>query len=78
MEPGQIYEITLEPNPTGNRFMPGHRIRLDISSSNFPLSDANPNSGEPVGKERRKVIAHNTIYQDAAHPSHIILPIQTR
>ena len=58
--------------------MPGHRIRLDISSSNFPLSDANPNTGKPVGKERRKQIAHQTIYHDAAHPSHIVLPIQPR
>jgi putative CocE/NonD family hydrolase len=75
MEPGQVYEITIEPQPTANRFMPGHRIRLDISSSNFPLWDANRNTGEPLGNERRTVVAHNTVYHDAARPSHIVLPI---
>jgi predicted acyl esterase len=55
--------------------MPGHRIRLDISSSNFPQFDPNPNSGEPLGQERRGHLAHQTVYHDAAHPSHIVLPI---
>jgi putative CocE/NonD family hydrolase len=78
MEPGQVYEITIEPQPTSNRFMPGHRIRLDISSSGFPLWDANTNSGEAPGKERRKVIAHNTVYHDAERPSHVVLPVVPR
>ncbi len=53
----------------------GHRIRLDISVSNFPRFDVNPNTGEPLGRHRRFELAHQTIYHDAAHPSHIILPI---
>ncbi|HEY8369115.1 MAG TPA: CocE/NonD family hydrolase, partial [Thermodesulfobacteriota bacterium] len=75
MEPGQVYRITIEPQPTSNRFERGHRIRLDISSSNFPHFDVNPNTGEPPGRERRIVVAHQAVYHDAARPSHILLPI---
>lgn len=75
MIPGEIYEIVIEPQPTSNLFKAGHRIRLDISSSNFPQFDVNPNTGGPLGMERRVVIAHNTVYHDAARPSHIVLPI---
>ncbi|HEX7124865.1 MAG TPA: CocE/NonD family hydrolase, partial [Thermodesulfobacteriota bacterium] len=75
MEPGEVYRITIEPQPTSNRFERGHRIRLDISSSNFPHFDVNPNTGEPPGRERRVVVAHQAVYHDAARPSHILLPI---
>ena len=75
MTPGQIYEFVIEPFPTGNVFKKGHRIRIDISSSNFPRFDVNPNTGEPLGKHRRMIVADNSIYHDAAHPSHIVLPI---
>jgi putative CocE/NonD family hydrolase len=78
IEPGQVYELTVEPQPTANRFLPGHRIRLDISSSNFPQFDPNPNSGEPLGQERRRQVAHQTIYHDAEHPSHVVLPVIPR
>jgi putative CocE/NonD family hydrolase len=61
--------------PTSNVFKAGHRIRLDISSSNFPRFDVNPNSGEPLNAHRRMVIATNTIYHDANHPSHVVLPV---
>ena len=61
--------------PTSNFFAAGHRIRLDISSSNFPRFDVNPNSGEPLGRNRRTVIADNTIFHCAEQPSHVILPI---
>jgi predicted acyl esterase len=53
--------------PTANRFMPGHRIRLDISSSNFPKFDVNPNSGEPDGAAIRKRVAVNTIHLEGSH-----------
>jgi predicted acyl esterase len=56
-------------------FAAGHRIRLDISSSNFPKFDVNPNTGEPDGMARRKRIARNTIYVDADRPSLVRLPI---
>ena len=75
LEPGELYECTIEPYPTANLFKAGHRIRVDISSSNFPRFDVNPNSGEPIGKSRRFMIADNTIYVDSKRPSHITLPI---
>ena len=56
-------------------FARGHRIRLDISSSNFPRFDINPNTGEPLNDNRRWQTAENTIYMDAKHPSHIVLPV---
>jgi len=73
--PGQVYPFTIEPFPTANVFKKGHRIRVDISSSNFPRFDANPNTGEPLGKNRRAVTADNTIHHSATYPSHIVLPL---
>ncbi len=75
MRPGEIYKIALEPFPTANLFKKGHRIRIDISSSNFPRFDVNPNTGEPLGMNRRMATADNSIYHDALHPSHVILPM---
>jgi len=75
LKPGQPYEFTIEMYPTSLVFKKGHRIRVDISSSNFPRFDVNPNTGEPLNDNRRTQIAHNTIYFDAQHPSQIILPI---
>jgi putative CocE/NonD family hydrolase len=75
MEPGKPYEFTIEMYPTSLVFQRGHRIRLDISSSNFPRFDVNPNTGEPLNDNRRWRIAENTIYLDPQHPSHIVLPI---
>jgi len=75
MAPGQVYEFRIEPFPTANVFKKGHRIRLDVSSSNFPRFDVNPNTGEPLGRHTRMVTARNTIYHDARHPSAVILPV---
>jgi putative CocE/NonD family hydrolase len=75
LTPGQPYEFTIEMYPTSLVFMRGHRIRLDISSSNFPRFDVNPNTGEPLNDNRRWRIAENSIYADPQHPSHIVLPI---
>ena len=72
---GEIYRLEIEGFPTANRFMPGHRIRLDVSSSNFPHFDKNPNSGEPEGFAQHPRIARNLVYVDDRHPSHIILPM---
>jgi putative CocE/NonD family hydrolase len=74
MEPSKVYPFTIKLYPTSNVFKKGHRIRLDISSSNFPRFDVNPNTGEPLQQHRRTVIATNTIHHDAKHPSHIVLP----
>jgi uncharacterized protein len=78
MTPGAVYRIVVEPFPTANVFQKGHRIRVDVSSSNFPRFDVNPGSGEPVGSSRRKVVADNTLYHDRERPSHIVLPIVER
>ena len=75
MTPGTPYELTIEMYPTSLVFQRGHRIRLDVSSSNFPRFDVNPNTGEPLGQQRRFVVADNTVYHDPAHPSRILLPI---
>jgi putative CocE/NonD family hydrolase len=75
MKPGTVYPFTIKLYPTSNVFKNGHRIRVDISSSNFPRFDVNPNTGEPLNEHRRTVTAINTIYHDRDHPSHIILPV---
>lgn len=75
MEPGKIYPFTIKLYPTSNVFKRGHRIRVDISSSNFPRFDVNPNTGEPLNGHRRMVTATNVLYHDAKRPSHIVLPI---
>jgi predicted acyl esterase len=78
MKPGEVYEFRIETFPTANVFKRGHRIRVDISSSNFPRFDVNPNSGEPVGMSRRLVVADNAIYHTVGRASHVVLPIVPR
>ncbi len=78
MTPGEIYRFEIEPFPTANVFKKGHRIRVDVSSSNFPRFDVNPNTGEPLGMNRRIENADNTLYHEASHPSHVVLPILER
>jgi hypothetical protein len=75
MKPGEVYSFTIEMYPTSLLYQRGHRIRLDVSSSNFPRFDVNPNTGEPLNNNRRWATAENTIYHDAEHPSHILLPV---
>ncbi len=74
-EPGEVVRIIVTLFPTANLFLPGHRIRLDVSSSNFPKFDVNPNTGEPEGQARRRRVAVNTVFVDADRPSRVILPI---
>jgi putative CocE/NonD family hydrolase len=75
LESGTPYEFTIKLYPTSNVFKRSHRIRLDISSSNFPRFDINPNSGEPLNRHRRLVVATNTVYHDAQYPSRVVLPL---
>jgi putative CocE/NonD family hydrolase len=75
LKAGLPYEFTIEVYPTSLLFKRGHRIRLDISSSNFPRFDMNPNTGEPLNDNRHWRVARNTVYMDGQHPSHITLPI---
>jgi putative CocE/NonD family hydrolase len=73
LTPGQVYSIVIRPFDTANVVKKGHRIRLDISSSNFPRFDVNPNTGEPLGLNRMTKVAENTIYHDAQHASAVKL-----
>jgi putative CocE/NonD family hydrolase len=75
LSPAEVYAVTVELFPTSNLFKRGHRIRLDVSSSNFPRFDANPNSGEPEGRGQAPRVARNSIYIGRARPSHLLLPI---
>jgi len=75
MTPGEVYEITVEAFPTSNLFARGHRIRVDVSSSNFPHFDLNFNTGEPEGMATHARTATNTVHMDRSRPSHVILPI---
>jgi putative CocE/NonD family hydrolase len=75
MKPGAIHAFTINLYPTSNTFKRGHRLRVDISSSNFPRFDLNPNTGDPLQKHRRMMPADNEVYLDTAHPSHILLPV---
>ena len=75
LEPGIIYKFTIQPYPTSNLFKKAHKIRLDISSSNWPRFDTNPNTGESLGTNTRSEKATNTIYHETTHPSNIVLPI---
>ncbi len=73
--PGEVYELRFELYPSANRFVAGHRIRVDISSSNFPRFELNPNTGGAPGRDRRLCIAQNTLHHDATRPSRIVLPV---
>ena len=75
MKPGEVYPITVKLYPTANVFKRGHRIRVDISSSNFPRFDVNPNTGEPLANHRLQQTCVNTIHHNSEHRSHIVLPI---
>jgi uncharacterized protein len=75
MQPGETYEIRIDLHVTSNWFGPGHRIRLDVSSSNFPRWDRNLNTGDNNYDESSYVVAHNTVRHSAERPSYLILPI---
>ena len=75
-EPNAVFEVTIEPQPVANLFGRGHRIRLDISSSNFPRFDVNPNTGEPCGLEHGIEVATNRVFVDGTHPSTLTLHVR--
>ena len=78
LTPGEPTEITIDIGATSNVFMAGHRIRLDISSSNFPRFDRNPNTGGAFGEDADLRQAAQTIFHDAQHPSRLVLPVVPR
>ena len=75
VKPGEIYKLRIDMWNTSNVFLAGHRLRLEISSSNFPRFDRNLNTGESAATSSNIVKAENTIYHDAQHPSGLILPV---
>jgi len=77
LTPNQTYEYEIEMTGTANSFLPGHRIRIDITSSNFPQFDRNPNTGEPLGSSPKTRVAKQTIFHGGTNLSHIILPVVT-
>ncbi len=78
LESGKAYEFSINLWSTANVFKAGHRIRLDIASASFPRWDRNPNTGEPFGMSASLRLAQQTILHDAAHPSHVVLPLIPR
>lgn len=74
LEPGRIYRLQIDMWATANRFKCGHRVRVDISSADFPHFDRNNNRGE----EGAPISACQTIYHDPENPSHLLLPVLTR
>jgi putative CocE/NonD family hydrolase len=73
--PGEIYKFTIDAGVTGNVFQKGHRIRIEVSSSNFPRFDRNPNTGGPIADATDLRKATQTVYHDARRPSYLLLPV---
>jgi len=78
IRPGEVYEYVIDLGGTSNVFKAGHRIRLEIASSNFPRFDRNPNTGHRTSDDAELRTALQTVLHDADHPSHIVLPIIPR
>lgn len=78
LEPGKPERFEIDLWVTSNLFRPGHRIRLEVSSSNFPRFDRNANSGNAVGSDSELLTAKQSIFHDESHPSHLLLPVIPR
>jgi putative CocE/NonD family hydrolase len=76
--PGMVYEYTIDLWSTSMVIQPGHRLRVDIASANFPRFDRNPNTGHPLFSDTELWAATQTILHDALRPSHIVLPVIPR
>jgi uncharacterized protein len=80
LKPGEIYEYRVDLGATSNLFSAGHRIRVEVSSSNFPCFDRNLNTGNGLGDEwiADCAVATQTVFHDAQRPSRVVLPIVPR
>jgi putative CocE/NonD family hydrolase len=78
LTPGEVYAYTIDLWATSNVFKAGHRIRLEIASSNFPRFDRNPQTGQGAAEASRLEPALQRVFHDAMRPSHIVLPIIPR
>ena len=77
VEPNRAYELLVDLVATSNVFLPGHRIRLTVTSSSFPRFDRNAGTGAPPGEVRAEdlTVARQTVFHDAARASHVVLPV---
>ena len=78
MEPGKVYKVTLQPLTTSNYFETGHRLRIEVSSSNFPRFDRNLNTGGNNYDEASGVVAHNVVHHSAQYPSQVTVTVVKR
>jgi putative CocE/NonD family hydrolase len=78
MEKGKVYKVKFQPMFTSNYFAPGHRIRLEISSSNFPRFDRNLNTGGNNYDETKGVVAHNSVHHSKQYPAQITISVMKR
>jgi putative CocE/NonD family hydrolase len=78
IEPGRVYPFVIDLWATSHLFKTGHRVRVEISSSNFPRFDRNQNTGAPLGRDDRLEVASQTVYHNEEYPSHVVLPIIPR
>jgi len=73
--PGDVIEYEIDLWSTSNTFLPGHSVRLEVSSSNFPRFDRNPNTGELPGRSTEMISALQSVFHSSEHPSRLILPV---
>jgi len=78
MAPGQVYKVTLQPLTTSNYFAPGHRLRIEVSSSNFPRFDRNLNTGGRNFDESKTVVARNAVHHSRQYPSQVVVTVVKR
>lgn len=78
IQPGEVYEFTIDLGATSNLFQAGHRLRVSIASSNFPKYDRNPNTGHVFGESSVLAVARQRIFHDECRPSRIVLPVIPR
>lgn len=75
MQPGKVYKVALQPMTTSNYFAPGHRLRIEVSSSNFPRFDRNLNTGGNNYDEKTGLVAHNSVHHSAEYPSSLRITV---
>src|SRR5262249_22384269 len=78
MESGKVYKVTLQPLTTSNYFAPGHRLRIEVSSSNFPRFDRNLNTGGHNYDESTGIVAHNVVHHSRQYPSSLTVTVVRR
>ncbi len=80
IEPNRVYEYRIRVGSTANLFKRGHCIRLEVSSSNFPMFDINPNTGQRVGEATllQAKVATQAVFHDGGRPSRLLLPVVPR